>query len=152
MGSTCVALLHLWLVMVVGKSASSTRAVAPGAKLPAACFIMPAQLGMCARLSSGYTKGSPTVRCLEWVSPWEQTCSPMYVRPGLASYVAAYTWKFCGEEGANCLLKAAVVVSNPFNLEVSSKILQKKLVGREIYLRAMGGATRPPLTRGFQFC
>ncbi|KAL3957554.1 hypothetical protein ACCO45_008132 [Purpureocillium lilacinum] len=49
---------------------------------------------------------------------------------------------YCGEEGANCLLKAAVVVSNPFNLEISSKMLQNNFVGREIYLRVMGTAMK----------
>lgn len=33
-----------------------------------------------------------------------------------------------------------MVVSNPFNLEVSSKMLQNSFIGREVYLRVMGGA------------
>ncbi|KAF5006831.1 hypothetical protein FDECE_6811 [Fusarium decemcellulare] len=49
---------------------------------------------------------------------------------------------YCGEEGADCLLKGAVVCSNPFNLEVSSKILQNSYIGREVYLRVMGGALK----------
>ncbi|KAF7562084.1 hypothetical protein G7046_g2047 [Stylonectria norvegica] len=36
---------------------------------------------------------------------------------------------YCGEEGPNCILKGAVVCSNPFNLEVSSKILQNSYIG-----------------------
>lgn len=43
-----------------------------------------------------------------------------------------------GEEGPGCVLKAAVVCSNPLNLEIASKVLQASLVGREIYLRYMG--------------
>lgn len=46
--------------------------------------------------------------------------------------------QYCGEEGANCVLKGAVACSNPFNLEVSSKILQNSYVGKEVYLRIMG--------------
>lgn len=46
--------------------------------------------------------------------------------------------KYCGEEGANCLLKGAVVCSNPFNLEVSSKMIQSSFIGKEVYLRVMG--------------
>ncbi|GAO19775.1 hypothetical protein UVI_02044210 [Ustilaginoidea virens] len=56
-------------------------------------------------------------------------------------YNARATWdirQYCGEEGENCLLKGAVACSNPFNLEVSSKILQNRLIGREVYLRIMG--------------
>ncbi|KYK61492.1 hypothetical protein DCS_02634 [Drechmeria coniospora] len=49
---------------------------------------------------------------------------------------------YCGEEGADCLLKAAVVCSNPFNLEVSSKLLQNSLIGREVYLRVMGSSMK----------
>jgi predicted alpha/beta-fold hydrolase len=45
---------------------------------------------------------------------------------------------YCGEEGPNCVLKGAVVCSNPFNLDVSSKILQNSYIGKEVYLRIMG--------------
>ncbi|KAK5993422.1 Monoacylglycerol lipase [Cladobotryum mycophilum] len=45
---------------------------------------------------------------------------------------------YCGEEGSDCLLKAAIACSNPFNLEVSSKVLGNSLIGKEVYLRAMG--------------
>ncbi|KAK4068517.1 hypothetical protein Purlil1_13775 [Purpureocillium lilacinum] len=49
---------------------------------------------------------------------------------------------YCGEEGDDCLLKAVVVVSNPFNLEICSKMLQNNLLGRELYLRVMGTMKR----------
>ncbi|KAH6892277.1 Alpha/Beta hydrolase protein [Thelonectria olida] len=49
---------------------------------------------------------------------------------------------YCGEEGANCPLKGAVVCSNPFNLEVSSKMLQNTYIGREVYLRIMGSSLK----------
>lgn len=52
--------------------------------------------------------------------------------------------QYCGEEGPDCILKAAVVCSNPFNLEVSSKILQNSFFSREVYLRVMGST--------WQFC
>ncbi|TWU72272.1 hypothetical protein ED733_002598 [Metarhizium rileyi] len=45
---------------------------------------------------------------------------------------------YCGEEGEDCILKAAVVCSNPFNLEISSKMLQNRFIGKEVYLRVMG--------------
>ncbi|VUC24654.1 unnamed protein product [Clonostachys rosea] len=49
---------------------------------------------------------------------------------------------YCGEEGAGCLLKAAVVCSNPFNLEVSNKMLQSTYIGKELYLRYMGSTMK----------
>ncbi|KAH7152253.1 Alpha/Beta hydrolase protein [Dactylonectria estremocensis] len=49
---------------------------------------------------------------------------------------------YCGEEGANCVLKAAVACSNPFNLEVSSKMLQSNYFSREVYLRIMGSSLK----------
>lgn len=49
-----------------------------------------------------------------------------------------FCMQYCGEEGPGCMLKAAVVCSNPFNLEIASKFLQASLIGREIYLRYMG--------------
>ncbi|KAH0444952.1 alpha beta fold family [Colletotrichum camelliae] len=45
---------------------------------------------------------------------------------------------YCGEEGTNCLLTAAIVCSNPFNLEVANKALKRTLIGREVYQRVMG--------------
>ncbi|KAF9763638.1 hypothetical protein IL306_003042 [Fusarium sp. DS 682] len=58
-------------------------------------------------------------------------------------YNARATWDIhCGEEGPNCVLKGAVICSNPFNLEVSSKILQNSYIGKEVYLRVMGSALK----------
>ncbi|KAJ9148254.1 Medium-chain fatty acid ethyl ester synthase/esterase 1 [Pleurostoma richardsiae] len=45
---------------------------------------------------------------------------------------------YIGEEGSDCVLKGAVVVGNPFNLEVSSKALQRTFIGKQIYQRFMG--------------
>ncbi|KAH6686311.1 Alpha/Beta hydrolase protein [Plectosphaerella plurivora] len=45
---------------------------------------------------------------------------------------------YCGEEGPNCPLKAAIACSNPFNLELSCRGLERTLIGREVYLRVMG--------------
>jgi predicted alpha/beta-fold hydrolase len=43
-----------------------------------------------------------------------------------------------GEEGDKCELKAAVVISNPWNLESGSLALQRTWLGREIYSKTMG--------------
>lgn len=56
-------------------------------------------------------------------------------------------WQYVGEEGEGCLLNAAVVVGNPFDLEVANKTLQSSLLGKEIYQRVMGSScrqVRPP--------
>ncbi|KAL2160572.1 hypothetical protein VTH06DRAFT_1260 [Thermothelomyces fergusii] len=45
---------------------------------------------------------------------------------------------YVGEEGANCLLKAAIAVGNPFDLEVANKSLQRTLLGKQVYSRVMG--------------
>lgn len=45
---------------------------------------------------------------------------------------------YVGEEGANCPLKAAIAVSNPFDLEVSNKGLQRTWLGKEVYSKIMG--------------
>ncbi|EHL01640.1 putative esterase [Glarea lozoyensis 74030] len=46
---------------------------------------------------------------------------------------------YVAEEGDKCELKAAVVISNPWNLESGSLALQRTWLGREIYSKTMGG-------------
>ncbi len=45
--------------------------------------------------------------------------------------------QYLGEEGQNCELKAAIVCSNPFNLEAGSLALQRTWLGREVYSKTM---------------
>ncbi|KAI9878744.1 MAG: hypothetical protein M1830_010650 [Pleopsidium flavum] len=45
---------------------------------------------------------------------------------------------YLGEEGSECKLKAAVVCSNPWNLEVGSLALQRSWLGLEVYSKTMG--------------
>lgn len=47
-----------------------------------------------------------------------------------------------GEEGENCPLTAAVVVGNPFDLQLSSKALQRTWLGKEVYQRFMGSMSK----------
>ncbi|KAL8632227.1 hypothetical protein Q9189_002016 [Teloschistes chrysophthalmus] len=49
---------------------------------------------------------------------------------------------YLGEEGEKCLLKAAVVCSNPWNLDVGSIALQSTWLGLEVYSRTMGANLR----------
>lgn len=49
------------------------------------------------------------------------------------------------------MLNAAVVVGNPFDLEVSNKTLQSSVLGKELYQRVMGSScrqVRPFLVQG----
>jgi predicted alpha/beta-fold hydrolase len=46
---------------------------------------------------------------------------------------------YVGEEGGDCRLKAAVAVSNPWNLEVCNVIMKRSYIGLEVYMKAMGG-------------
>ncbi|KAI9813019.1 MAG: hypothetical protein M1832_006410 [Thelocarpon impressellum] len=44
---------------------------------------------------------------------------------------------YLGEEGPNCLLKAAVLCSNPWNLETGSAALQSSWLGLNVYSKTM---------------
>lgn len=46
--------------------------------------------------------------------------------------------QFLGEEGADCKLDGAVVVSNPWNLDISNMALQTSFLGKNIYSTVMG--------------
>ena len=50
--------------------------------------------------------------------------------------------KYLGEEGATCLFEAAVVCSNPWNLDTGSIALQRTWLGLNVYSRAMGSSLR----------
>ncbi|KAJ5545429.1 hypothetical protein N7461_007733 [Penicillium sp. DV-2018c] len=45
---------------------------------------------------------------------------------------------YLGEEGDACELKAAVICASPWNLDVSSTVLQSTWIGKEVYSRTMG--------------
>lgn len=45
---------------------------------------------------------------------------------------------YLGEEGIDCPLQAATVISNPWNLEISSLALQRNTLGLHVYSRTMG--------------
>ena len=49
---------------------------------------------------------------------------------------------YIAEEGVDCQLSAAVIVSNPWKLEASSIALQRSYINSELYSKAMGTATR----------
>ncbi|KAJ6069015.1 alpha/beta fold family hydrolase, partial [Penicillium canescens] len=46
--------------------------------------------------------------------------------------------KYLAEEGSTCLLEAAVLCSNPWNLETSALALKQTWIGLEVYMRTMG--------------
>ena len=50
--------------------------------------------------------------------------------------------QYIGEEGARCLFKAAVVCSNPWDMDVSNKFLQSTWLGLHVYQRAMGASLK----------
>lgn len=45
--------------------------------------------------------------------------------------------QYLAEEGDNCPLKAGIVCSNPWNLELSSWSMRRSWLGSEIYSRAI---------------
>ncbi|KAF2711055.1 AB-hydrolase YheT [Pleomassaria siparia CBS 279.74] len=46
---------------------------------------------------------------------------------------------YVGEEGEKCVLKSAVAVSNPWNLEVCNVVMKRSLIGLHVYMKVMGG-------------
>jgi len=50
--------------------------------------------------------------------------------------------QYLGEEGEGCLLNAAVVASNPWNLDVGAIALQRSWIGMEIYSKTMGASMK----------
>lgn len=49
---------------------------------------------------------------------------------------------YLGEEGDQCVLQAAVICSNPWNLEVSSKSLLRTWLGKEVYSKTMANSMK----------
>lgn len=50
--------------------------------------------------------------------------------------------QYIGEEGAACPLDAAVVISNPWNLDVANVAMQSTYLGLHVYSKAMGDSMR----------
>ena len=55
--------------------------------------------------------------------------------------------QYLGEEGDKCLLKAAVVIANPWNLEIGSVALRSTWIGREVYSKHLGAAMKKLFSR-----
>ncbi|CAI6328700.1 unnamed protein product [Periconia digitata] len=81
-------------------------------------------------------------------STWDVRQTIRYLRetfPNRPLYAVGYSLganilsNYVGEEGEECVLKAAIACSNPWNLEVCAKALQRTYLGLEVYSRAMGG-------------
>ena len=65
----------------------------------------------------------------------------MYVPPfcfSLFLQFVDYLVQYLGEEGDACQLKAAVFVSNPWNLDVGTACLHSSLLGKYLYSKVMG--------------
>ncbi|GAM82610.1 hypothetical protein ANO11243_005920 [Dothideomycetidae sp. 11243] len=75
--------------------------------------------------------------------PWEalvvnsRGCAGSKITSGIL-YNARATWDYLGEEGEACEFEAAVIVSNPWKLEVSSIALQSTFLGLNLYSKTMG--------------
>ncbi|QDS77044.1 hypothetical protein FKW77_006745 [Venturia effusa] len=54
---------------------------------------------------------------------------------------------YLGEEGTDCRLDAAIVISNPWNLEVSNLNLQSTYLGLNVYSKIMGDSMRQLFVR-----
>ncbi|PWW80373.1 AB-hydrolase YheT [Tuber magnatum] len=58
------------------------------------------------------------------------------------SYGANILTNYIGEECDECVFKAVVLCSSPWNLEVASKALHRTYLGSEVYSKVMGGNMR----------
>ncbi|PHH91896.1 hypothetical protein CDD83_9839 [Cordyceps sp. RAO-2017] len=95
------------------------------------------------KLTSGILYNARSTWDLRQVVKWLRKIFPNRPLFGLGfSLGANILTNYCGEEGSNCLFKAAVVCSNPYNLDISSKVLSNSLLGKEVYLRTMGATMR----------
>ena len=50
--------------------------------------------------------------------------------------------RYVGEEGSDCAFRAAIAVSNPWDLNVGSLLLRQRWIGRNLYLRALGSSLK----------
>ncbi|KAI9149288.1 putative esterase [Paramyrothecium foliicola] len=99
----------------------------------------------CARtkITSGVLYNARATWDIRQVVRWLRKTFPNRPLFGLGfSLGANILTNYVGEEGSNCEFKAAIACSNPYNLEVSSKMLQNSFIGRELYLRVMGTALK----------
>lgn len=57
--------------------------------------------------------------------------------------------KYIAEEGESCLLQAAVVCSSPWNCEKTNFCLERTWLGKEVYLKVMGGNMKKVAQRNY---
>lgn len=90
-------------------------------------------------ITSGVLFNARATWDIRQVALWARKMFPNRPLFGLGfSLGANILTNYVGEEGANCPLKAAVVVGNPFDLQVSNKFLQRNFMGRNLYETFMG--------------
>ncbi|EPE02954.1 alpha beta hydrolase fold family [Ophiostoma piceae UAMH 11346] len=90
-------------------------------------------------LTSGVLFNARATWDVRQVAAWAKEKFPNRPLFGLGfSLGANIMTNYVGEEGAACPLSAAVVVGNPFDLQVSNKLLQSTIIGRNIYEVFMG--------------
>ncbi|KAI9697948.1 MAG: hypothetical protein M1836_004301 [Candelina mexicana] len=90
------------------------------------------------KISSGVLYNARATWDLKQVVAWLGVRFPNRPLFGLGfSLGANIMTNYLGEEGYNCVLRAAVVCSNPWNLEAGSLALQRSWLGSEVYSRTM---------------
>ncbi|MCJ1330651.1 hypothetical protein MMC10_007336 [Thelotrema lepadinum] len=99
----------------------------------------------CARseITSGILYNARATWDVTQIVEWAQVTWPRRKLFGIGfSLGANILVNYLGEAGEKCPLKAAVVCSNPWNLEVGSVKLQSSWMGLNVYSRAMGTSMR----------
>lgn len=54
---------------------------------------------------------------------------------------------YLGEEGDKCVIEAAMLIGNPWNLDVSNAMLCRTTIGMHVYQRAMGSGLKKVFER-----
>lgn len=99
-------------------------------------------------ITSGYLFNARATWDVRQVALWARETFPNRPLFGLGfSLGANILTNYVGEEGVHCPLSAAVAVGNPFDLQISSKALQRTFMGRNVYENIMGSALKKLIGR-----
>jgi predicted alpha/beta-fold hydrolase len=114
-----------------------------------ACVVNSRGCAMSKITSSVLYNARATWDCRQTVS-WLRSKFPNRPLLGIGfSLGANILTNYIGEEGASCKLKAAVVISNPWNLDTGSLALQRTWLGREVYSKTMGSNMKRLIERHY---
>ncbi|KAJ5947143.1 hydrolase [Penicillium verhagenii] len=100
------------------------------------------------KLTSGFLYNGRSTWDFRQVVDWLKDKFPNRPLFGIGFSIGANVLThYLGEEGRDCALKAAIMVSNPWKLEVASHALRQSWIGKEIYSKILGRNMRDIVER-----